>query len=162
MTYRFTIIFSNIYCGTFWFTYKMSVFSCILDHLGGRIKQQPLRSEGLRHSRRPTWEGLREWINDVNQLKCHWPLFDLSMSSKVKFYQVNRKAIYDLLPGICISYMYFIQTLIIRCTVSEILAEIDHKGPNWTFLTLKITFRVIPYHSYFRTWLISQQRSYRM
>ena len=29
-------------------------------------------------------------------------------------------------------YMYFIQTFIIRCTVSEILAEIDHKGPNWT------------------------------
>ena len=42
-------------------------------------------------------------------------------------------------------YMYFIQTFIIRCTVSEILAEIDHKGPNWTFLTLKMTFRVIPY-----------------
>ena len=36
-------------------------------------------------------------------------------------------------------YMYFIQTLIIRCTVSEILAEVDHKGPNWTFLTLKMT-----------------------
>ena len=31
------------------------------------------------------------------QLKCHWPGFDLSMTSKVKFYQVNRKAIYDLL-----------------------------------------------------------------
>ena len=46
-------------------------------------------------------------------------------------------------------YMYFIQTFIIRCTVSEILAEIDHKGPNWTFLTLKMTFRVIPYLSYF-------------
>ena len=28
----------------------------------------------------------------------------------------------------------------ITCTVSEILAEIDHKGPNWTFLTLKMTF----------------------
>ena len=27
-------------------------------------------------------------------------------------------------------YMYFIQTFIIRCTVSEILAKIDHKGPN--------------------------------
>ena len=42
-------------------------------------------------------------------------------------------------------YMYFIQTFIIQCIVSEILAEIDHKGPNWTFLTLKMTFRVIPY-----------------
>ena len=37
-------------------------------------------------------------------------------------------------------YMYFIQTFIIQCTVSEILAEIDHKRPNWTFLTLKMTF----------------------
>ena len=46
-------------------------------------------------------------------------------------------------------YMYFIQTFIIQCTVSEILAEIDNKGPNWTFLTLKMTFRVIPYLSYF-------------
>ena len=27
-------------------------------------------------------------------------------------------------------YMYFILTFIIRCTVSEILAEIDHKGPK--------------------------------
>ena len=52
--------------------------------------------------------------------------------------------------------MYFIQTLIIRCTVSEILAEIDHKGPNWTFQTLKMTFRVIPYLSYYRTGLVSQ------
>ena len=59
-------------------------------------------------------------------------------------------------------YMYFIQTLIIRCTVSEILAEIDHKGPNWTFRTLKMTFRVIPYLSYYRTGLVSQQRSYMM
>ena len=56
-------------------------------------------------------------------------------------------------------YMYFIQTLIIWCTVSEIFAEIDHKGPNWT---LKITFRVIPYLSYYRTGLVSQQRSYMM
>ena len=41
--------------------------------------------------------------------------------------------------------MYFIQTFIIRYTVSDILAEIDHKGQNWTFLTLKMTFGVIPY-----------------
>ena len=37
-------------------------------------------------------------------------------------------------------YMYFIQTFIIRCTDAEILAEIDHKVPNWTFLTLKMTY----------------------
>ena len=59
-------------------------------------------------------------------------------------------------------YMYFIQTFIIRCTVSEILAKIDHKGPNWTFRTFKMTFRVIPYLSYFRAGLVSQQRSYIM
>ena len=34
------------------------------------------------------------------------------------------------------SYMCFIETLLITCTVSEILAQIDHKGPNWTFLAL--------------------------
>ena len=59
-------------------------------------------------------------------------------------------------------YMYFIQTFIIRCIASEILAEIDHKGPNWTFLTFKMTFRVIPYLSYFRAGLVSQQKSYMM
>ena len=48
-------------------------------------------------------------------------------------------------------YMCFIQTFIIQCTVSEILAEIDHKGPNRTFVTLKMTFKLIPYFSYFRT-----------
>ena len=55
------------------------------------------------------------------------------------------------------NYMYFIQTLTILCTVSAILAEIDNKGINWTFLT----FRVI-HISYFRTGLVSQQRSYMM
>ena len=34
-------------------------------------------------------------------------------------------------------YMYFIQTFIIRCIVSEILAEIDHKGPNWDLSDLE-------------------------
>ena len=55
---------------------------------------------------------------------------------------------------IWLTICYFIQTFIIRCTVSEILAKIDHKGPNWTFLTLKMTFRVIPYLSYFRAGLV--------
>ena len=36
------------------------------------------------------------------------------------------------------------------------------QGPNWTFLTLKMTFRVIPCLSYFRTGLVSHQRSYMM
>ena len=54
-------------------------------------------------------------------------------------------------------YMYFIQTFIIRCTVSEILAEIDGYC-----ITLKMTFRVIPYLSYFRAGLVSQQRRYMM
>ena len=35
--------------------------------------------------------------------------------------------------------------LAIACTVSYILAQI---GPNWTLLTVKITFRVIPHLSY--------------
>ena len=30
-------------------------------------------------------------------------------------------------------YMCFIDTLVITRTVSEILDQIDHKGPNWTF-----------------------------
>ena len=59
-------------------------------------------------------------------------------------YKVDKKAIYDFL-------YVFIQILIIRCPVSEILAQIDHKGPNWTFL--------IPHLSYFSTWLASQQSS---
>ena len=49
-----------------------------------------------------------------------------------------------------IYYMCFIQTFIIQCTVSEILAEIDHKGPNRTFVTL-MTFKLISYLSYLRT-----------
>ena len=59
-------------------------------------------------------------------------------------------------------YMCFIQTFIIQCTVSVILAEIDHKGPNWTFLTFKMTFKLNPCLSYYRTGLVSQQRSYMM
>ena len=47
--------------------------------------------------------------------------------------------------------MCFKQTLVIACTVFEILAQIDHQGQNSTFLTLKMTFRVIPHLSYFRT-----------
>ena len=44
------------------------------------------------------------------------------------------------------SYMYFIQTLVTACTDSEILAQIDNKGLNWTFLTLKITFIINQHH----------------
>ena len=54
-------------------------------------------------------------------------------------------------------YMCFIETLVMTCTVSEILALIDHKSPNWTFLTLKVTFRVILHLSYFRTGLVSHK-----
>ena len=78
------------------------------------------------------------------------------MSSKVEFDQIELKDHIWLI----ISNSY--KTLIIRCTVSEIWAEIDHKGRNWTILTLKMTFWVIPYISYFRTGLVSQQRSYIM
>ena len=41
------------------------------------------------------------------------------------------------------------KTLLIACTVSEILTQIDHQGPNWTFLTLEMTCRVIPHLSFF-------------
>ena len=38
------------------------------------------------------------------------------------------------------SCMCFMQTFVMICTFSEILsAQIDHTGPNWTFLTLKVT-----------------------
>ena len=57
-------------------------------------------------------------------------------------------------------YACFIETLVIAYTVSEILAQIDHKGPNWTFLTLKMAFIVIQsYLLYFRTELASHQRN---
>ena len=46
-----------------------------------------------------------------SQLKCHWPWFELSMSSKVKFYQVNWKAMYDLL---CVFHTNFDHTMY-RC-----------------------------------------------
>ena len=50
--------------------------------------------------------------------------------------------------------MCFIETLGISCTVSEILSQIDHKGPNLTF---KMTFKLIPHLSYFMIGLISHQ-----
>ena len=59
-------------------------------------------------------------------------------------------------------YMCFIEILVMVHTVSEILAQIDHKGPNWTFLTLNMTYRVIPHLSYFRIGLVSHQRRYMM
>ena len=34
-------------------------------------------------------------------------------------------------------YTSFIETLVIAYTVSEIFAQIDHKGPNWTFSDLE-------------------------
>ena len=92
-----------------------------------------------------------------SQLKCHWPWFDLSMSSKVKLNPI-RWTERPYMPY----YVCFIPTVIIQCTFTEILAEIYHKGPNWTFLTFKMNFKLNPYLSYYRTELISQQRSYMM
>ena len=57
-------------------------------------------------------------------------------------------------------YMCFTETLVKAITVSEILAQIYHQGQNLTFMTFKMTFRVIPHYSYFKTGLVSQQRSY--
>ena len=53
--------------------------------------------------------------------------------------------------------MCFIETLIIAGNISDMLAQIDHKGPNWAFLTLKITYRLIPDLSYCRNELVSHQ-----
>ena len=55
--------------------------------------------------------------------------------------------------------MCFLETLGMACTVSEILAPIDQKGPNCTFLTLDMTFIVIPHLSYFRTKLVSHEEA---
>ena len=58
-----------------------------------------------------------------------------------------------------IYFMCFIQTLVITCTVSEILTQIDRKGQNMTFQPWKMTFRAIPY---FGTALRLPQRSFFM
>ena len=53
---------------------------------------------------------------------------------------------------ICISYKLSLYDV----RFFEILAEteIDHKGPNWTFLTLKMIFRVIPnFHILGHDWI---------
>ena len=90
-----------------------------------------------------------------SQLKCHWPWFDLSMTSKVKFYQVNWKAIYDLLY---VFHTNFHHTMYRFWDISWNRSQ----RSKWTSLTLKMTFRVILYLSYFRAGLVSQQRSYMM
>ena len=41
-------------------------------------------------------------------------------------------------------YKRFIETLVLACTVNAILTQIDHKDPNWTVLTFKMTL-VIPH-----------------
>ena len=43
---------------------------------------------------------------------------------------------------------------------SEIFAQIDYNGPNWRYLTLKMTFGVDPHISYFKIGLVSHQRRY--
>ena len=90
-----------------------------------------------------------------NMLTLIWPLLDLLMSSKVKGLNINWKIINDFVYA-------FHRTMAIEFTMSEILAQIDYKGPNWTILTLKMTFRVIPHLSYFRTEFVSHQSSHTM
>ena len=41
--------------------------------------------------------------------------------------------------------MCLTETLVISCTISRILSQIDHQGPNWTLLTLNQTV-------FFRKW----------
>ena len=38
-------------------------------------------------------------------------------------------------------YMCFVETLVIGLNFPEILAQMDYKGPNWTFLTLQMTLK---------------------
>ena len=54
----------------------------------------------------------------------------------------------------------WLYTLVKVCIISDILNQIDHKGQNWTFLTLTITFKLILCLSYFRIGLVSTQRIY--
>ena len=54
-------------------------------------------------------------------------------------------------------YMCFIQTFIIQCTVSEILPEIDHEGPNMTLVTLKMTFKPIPFYILGQHWFHNKE-----
>ena len=64
------------------------------------------------------------------------------MSSKVKGLNVNWNIIYD--------FVYvFHRNIGLACTVSAIFAQIDDKGPYWTFLTFKMAFRVISYFLFF-------------
>ena len=57
-------------------------------------------------------------------------------------------------------YMYLIQTFIIRCTISEMLAKIDHKGPlDFSDLENDLSSDSI---TFIRARLVSQQRSYIM
>ena len=78
------------------------------------------------------------WSYDVPFL---WPLLNLKKSSKVKGLKINWNIIYDFI------YVFYWK-LVKACTVSEVLAQIDHKGPHLIFLALKMTFRVIPHISY--------------
>ena len=101
--------------------------------------------------------------NDRRAINSEWTWLRLRSLSHRAGNVIQGKILSGKLTGhMWLTICIHIQTLIIRCTVSEILAEIDHKCQNLTFLTLKMTFRVIPYLSYFRTGLVSQQRSYMM
>ena len=51
--------------------------------------------------------------------------------------------------------MCFVETLTIAFTVSDIFAQIDHKGPN---LIENDLYRVIPHLAHFRMVLVSHQR----
>ena len=60
-----------------------------------------------------------------------------------------------------ISYVFFIQTLVIACTVFNILAQTHHKCTNGTSKILKVTFKVTQHHDLFlKTALVSPKRKY--
>ena len=40
------------------------------------------------------------------------------------------------------------QKFVTSCAISDILAQVDHKDTNWSFITLLMTFnKLIQYHS---------------
>ena len=91
-----------------------------------------------------------------SQLKCHWTWFDLSMTSKVKFYQVNWKAIYDLLYVFHTSFHHMMYRFWNISWNRSQRSKLDLSDLENDLQSDSIPF------IFFRTGLVSQQRSYMM
>ena len=126
------------------------------------IKPAPTRIIWLYRRWQPLYDELRNTVRPLIEFIQGIPL-TLADDNFVPTRDNNLIVLDDLMSTASkdtrITELFTVASLILS---PEILAEIDHKGPNWTFLTLKMTFRVIPYLSYLRAGLVSQQRSYMM